>query len=123
MFGNNKSQEQSRSQLSQAETIIGPNAKFKGTLSSSGVLRIDGEFEGDIISTSEVIVGETGRVKAQISACVAVIAGVVNGNMNVTEKLEVLSTAQVNGDMHAGSLVIAEGAIFKGNCGMKQGSE
>jgi len=123
MFGNNKSQEGSRSQASQVETVIGPNAKFKGSLSSSAVLRIDGEFEGDITSSSEVVVGETGRVKAQISARTAVIAGVVNGNMNVAEKLEVLSTARVNGDMLAGSLVIAEGAVFKGNCGMKQEAE
>ncbi len=62
-------------------------------------------------------------MKAQISARAAVVAGAVTGNMNVSEKLEVLASAKVIGDLQAGSLVIAEGAVFTGNCGMKQSVE
>ncbi len=123
MFGGKKGAEVGSSTPVQVETFIGPNAVIKGTLSSSAPIRIDGEFEGDISCTAEIVIGQTGRVKAQISARAAVVAGAVTGNMNVSEKLEVLASAKVVGDLQAGSLVIAEGAVFKGNCGMKQSVE
>lgn len=123
MFGSKRGSEGASALKLDVETVIGPNAKFKGSLTSNAPLRIDGEFEGDITSTAEVMVGENGRVKAKISARTAVIAGAINGNMEVTEKLEVLSTAKLVGDVQAGSLVIAEGAVFKGNCGMRQETE
>ena len=123
MFGSKRGSEGASALKLDVETVIGPNAKFKGSLTSNAPLRIDGEFEGDITSTAEVMVGENGRVKAKISARTAVIAGAIIGNMEVTEKLEVLSTAKLVGDVQAGSLVIAEGAVFKGNCGMRQETE
>lgn len=123
MFGGKKGTEAGSSIPVQVETVIGPNAVIKGTLSSSAPIRIDGEFEGDISCSAEIVIGQTGRVKAQISARAAVVAGSVNGNMNVSEKLEVLASAKLVGDLQAGALVIAEGAVFKGNCGMKQSTD
>ena len=119
MFGGKKGTEANSANPVQVATIIGPNAMIKGVLSSSEPIRIDGEVEGEISCTAEVIVGQTGQVRATISARTAIIAGSVNGNMIVSEKLEVLSSAKLVGDLQAGALVIAEGAVFKGNCGMK----
>lgn len=119
MFGGKKGIEPS----GQVETIIGQNTTIKGSLSSSGSLRIDGQFEGDINSSGELIVGETGRLKAQVIARSAIVAGIINGNMEVGEKLELLSSAKVIGDLKVGSLIVGEGAVFKGNCEMKQAIE
>lgn len=119
MFGGKKGLEPS----GQVETIIGQNTTIKGSLSSSGSLRIDGQFEGDINSSGELIVGESGRLKAQVIARSAIVAGIINGNMEVGEKLELLSSAKVIGDLKVGSLIVGEGAVFKGNCEMKQAIE
>jgi cytoskeletal protein CcmA (bactofilin family) len=119
MFGGKKGIEP----VGQVETIIGQNTTIKGSLSSSGSLRIDGQFEGDVNTSGELIVGEAGRVKAQITARSAMIAGTITGNMDVSEKLELLPSAKVVGDLKVGSLIIGEGAIFKGNCEMKQSVE
>lgn len=119
MFGGKKNTEIS----SQVESIIGVNTAMKGSLSSSGALRIDGQFEGDVALTADLIVGEAGRVTAQIAAKNALIAGNVTGNMDITEKLELLPTAKVIGDLKVGTLIIGEGAIYKGKCEMRQETE
>ena len=119
MFGSKKNTEIS----SQVESIIGMNTSIKGSLTSSGALRIDGQFEGDVVLTADLIVGESGRVTAQITAKNALSAGNVTGNMDITEKLEMLPTAKVVGDLKVGTLIIGEGAVYKGKCEMRQETE
>lgn len=119
MFGSKKTADFS----GQVESIIGQNTLFKGSLTSSGALRIDGQFEGDVTTTAELIVGETARVTAQVGAKNAVIAGNVTGNMDISDKLELLPTAKLVGDLKVGSLIIGEGAVFKGKCEMRQGTD
>ena len=119
MFGRKKSEAFS----DQVETLIGHTTTLKGSLTSSGALRIDGQFEGDIATTADLIIGEAGQVKATISAKNAMVAGVVTGNMDVNDKLELLPSAKVVGDLKVGTLIIGEGAVFKGNCEMRQPAE
>ena len=116
MFGRKKSEAFSE----QVETLIGHTTTLKGSLTSSGALRIDGQFEGDIATTADLIIGEAGQVKATISAKNAMVAGIVTGNMDVNDKLELLPSAKVVGDLKVGTLIIGEGAVFKGNCEMRQ---
>ena len=119
MFGRKKSEAFSE----QVETLIGHTTTLKGSLTSSGALRIDGQFEGDNATTADLIIGEAGQVKATISAKNAMVAGIVTGNMDVNDKLELLPSAKVVGDLKVGTLIIGEGAVFKGNCEMRQPAE
>ncbi len=97
-------------------TIIGQGAELKGIFQSTGVLRLDGTIEGDFINSQEIIIGSSGIAKANIKAQTATIGGVVYGNIEVAEKLQILPTAKINGNIKAGLLIIAEGANFKGVC-------
>ena len=121
MFGGRKKNLESKAveTLDQVETIIGPGTSIKGTISARSTVRIDGELDGDINAAADLIVGETGNVKNQINARNAVIAGTVAGKVDVQGKLELLPTAKVYADLTVGSLVIADGAVFKGNCQME----
>lgn len=119
MFGNKKTSESA----AQMETIIGPSTSVKGSLTTNGALRIDGQFDGDITTTADIIVGEAGRITATVGAKNAVIAGSVTGDMTIADKLELLPTAKVVGDLKVGSLIIGEGAVFKGNCEMRKADE
>jgi cytoskeletal protein CcmA (bactofilin family) len=107
----------------QVETLIGQGTSVTGSLSSNGALRIDGQFEGDIATSVDIIVGESGRITATVSAKNAVVAGLVTGNMDIVDKLELLPSAKVVGDLKVGTLIIGEGAVFKGNCEMRQSAE
>ena len=51
------------------------------------------------------------------------IAGAVTGNMDIGDKLELLPTAKVEGDLKVGVLIIGEGAVYKGNCAMRRSEE
>ena len=103
----------------QIETIIGKDTSFQGTIEVKGTIRVDGKFEGQINSNGDIIIGENGEVKAQIQARNALIAGTLQGNISITEKLELLSTGKLYGDIDAAVLSIGEGAIFRGACTMK----
>ncbi len=100
------------------DTIIGKETEVKGTVTSAGVIRIDGKVEGEIIHKGDIAVGETGLVTANIKARNVAVGGTVTGNVEAAGKLELLPTARVVGDVKAGSLVISEGAYFKGHSDM-----
>lgn len=96
-------------------TIIGADAKFKGELSFEKGVRIEGAFDGRIESKGSLIVAEGAKVTADINAANVRLEGECKGNVVVTEKLQLMSTAKLEGDLKTTRLEIADGAIFIGN--------
>lgn len=125
MFGGKRNTTASGMNLpnDQVETVIGKDTTFKGSISSNSGIRIDGQMEGEITTTSDIIVGQTGNARVQINARNAMVAGRIVGNMDITEKLELAPTAVLQGDIKVGVLVIGEGAVFKGSCEMRRDNE
>ncbi len=115
MFGSKKP---ARPIGEQVGTVIGSDTAFKGNITSQGTIRIDGIHEGDLITEGDLVVGEGGRLQSQIKARNALIAGQVTGNVEVSDRLELLATAKVYGDIKVGTLTINEGAVFRGACCM-----
>lgn len=116
MFGSSK---KATDYVGEIETIIGKDTMMKGTITGKGALRIDGQFEGDIDTSGNIVIGENARVTAQCKAMNATIAGIIYGNVDIQEKMELLPSAQIYGDIKAGILSVGEGAIFKGACEMR----
>jgi cytoskeletal protein CcmA (bactofilin family) len=96
------------------ETVIGPTANFKGTLQSDGGLRIDGVFEGTLQIAGNLIIGESGKVIADVSAQNVSVAGALKGTVKAAGRLEILSTGRVWGDISVASFLIDEGGFFRG---------
>lgn len=109
-----------RSELpsNKVNTVIGKGTSLKGTLKAQGLVRIDGEMEGDLETDGDVIVGEGGRVTLDLKARHVAIAGCFNGTIEAGGKLELLSTGIVVGKVSARGLIIDDGASFSGNCEM-----
>lgn len=101
------------------DTIVGPEAHFKGTINSSGIIRIEGKVDGEINHQGDIAIGETGNVTADVKARNITIAGTVSGNVDASGRLELLSTARLVGDITVATLVIGEGAVFKGSSEVK----
>lgn len=99
-------------------TIIGSGANFNGTLNSSGIIRIDGTFEGELNIDGSVIVGESGKIKGNIKTSKITIAGTVDGNIHCSGTLELMSSGKLYGDMEVKGVNIEDGAIFDGKCTM-----
>ena len=88
-------------------------------LEASDPTRVDGLVQGKILSKSSVIVGEHGVVKGDIIAIEILVAGTVYGNLKAEQRIELTETGRVLGDLVTKTLVIDEGASFKGNCTME----
>jgi len=105
-------------------TVIGGGSSFRGTLMVSGTLRIDGEFEGDILNCERLEIGEHGVMRADIEVREAVVMGRVNGNIRALGVLQMKAGARVEGDVAAMSVVMEPGVYFTGRCTMlESGSE
>ncbi len=101
---------------SYVNSLVGVGTKFDGELNLSGLLRIDGDFTGSINSDGKILIGRSGRVKCSINASSVIVGGVVKGDIVSSEKVVVLSTGMVLGNIKAPSIVIEEGVVFNGKC-------
>ncbi|OWZ83486.1 bactofilin family protein [Natranaerobius trueperi] len=110
-------------QLDKVETIIGNATEFKGNISSEGMVRIDGSVEGEIAIGDSLVIGEQGKVYANIKSKNVTVAGEIHGDVECTESLEILSSGKLYGNIKVTNLFIDDGATFEGNCEMKQSKE
>jgi len=96
------------------ETVVAAGVSIKGTMSFQKLVRIDGYFEGELLSSGKVIVGPTGHVKANINMEEAFISGKVTGDITVKKRLVLRGRAQVCGDVTAPILSVDEGVSIVG---------
>lgn len=97
------------------QTLIGEGVQISGVIESTGVIRIDGKLKGTIRHGGMLIVGPRGVLEANISAHAMAVAGEVYGDLEIDEKLEILPSGKLYGDLKCGHLVVREGAVFRGH--------
>jgi cytoskeletal protein CcmA (bactofilin family) len=98
--------------------LIGSGTTVKGDIHSDHDLRIDGKVEGNILGTSKVIIGTNGLVEGNITGKQADILGKVNGNIKVSDILQLRGSSIVNGNVFAAKLQVEPTATFNGECHM-----
>jgi cytoskeletal protein CcmA (bactofilin family) len=96
------------------ETVISENVSLTGTLAFEKCLRIDGTFQGELESDGKLIVGPKGFVKANLNLQAAFIAGKVEGDITVKERLILRGRAEVRGNITAPLLSVDEGVSIIG---------
>ena len=98
---------------------IGASVVIKGELSAKEDLTISGRVEGKIEVRDHVVrVGREAQVHAEINARAVMVEGTVVGNVNATERIELLENGSVEGDIAAPKIAMAEGAQFRGKIDM-----
>jgi cytoskeletal protein CcmA (bactofilin family) len=96
------------------DTTVGAGSVAHGGITAQGTVRVDGSVEGDVEATGNVIIGKEGRVQGMIKGHSVLVAGQVRGNITTANRLEIVSTGKVWGDVTAPTLLIEEGALFSG---------
>ncbi|PJZ24255.1 cell division protein [Leptospira hartskeerlii] len=99
-------------------TVLGRGTHFSGILNFKKPLEISGEFQGEIESEGFLLVSEGAKVRANIKAGTVIVGGEITGNVIATQRLEMLPSGKVNGNIKTAKLQIADGVIFEGNCEM-----
>lgn len=95
-------------------TLLAKGVELKGEMKVEGTVRIDGRLEGDVRTKGEVIVGEDGVVKGSIYASSLISSGRIKATVTATERVQLLKTAILIGEVHCPALLIEEGAKFQG---------
>ncbi len=101
-----------------ANTLLGVGSTFRGTLMVSGTLRIDGEFEGDVLNCDRLEIGEHGVMRSDIEVKSAEVFGRIYGSIRALGVVELRSGAHVEGDVAAASVIMEPGVYFNGRCTM-----
>lgn len=102
--------------------VLNSDVSVVGTLRFTDDLLVDGTVEGEITSDGELTVGANAVIQAGPQTKVAVrtrsaiIQGRVTGDIVVTDRVELTSTAELVGDVTASKISIQEGAVFIGHC-------
>lgn len=94
---------------------IGKSVVIKGELSGSEDLYVDGQVEGSIALKNHLLtVGPNGQVKASVEAKGVVVQGKLEGNLQVSDRVDLRKSAVVTGDITTQRISIEEGAYLKG---------
>ena len=97
---------------------MGDKTRYNGKIETDEPLLILGLLDGEIKSTNEVEVGESGEVKATLSAKSIVISGKVTGDCTASDRIEIRASGKLTGSIKAARIAIADGAEFKGTSQM-----
>lgn len=102
--------------------VIGVGIHIKGDIGGEENLVIEGKVDGTIrLDAHQVDVGQSGKVNADITAKVIKIAGEVRGDLTGMEKVVILRSGNVHGNIVAPRMTLEDGAIFKGSIDMDPG--
>ena len=101
------------------ESVIGPGIHWQGALTGAGGIRIEGSFDGSIKINGPLVVAEGAKVTAEeIRASAVSVAGTVKANI-VADKVEILATGRIYGDLVTHAFASEEGAFLRGQIVMQ----
>ena len=98
--------------------IISAGTTIKGELYTSGNIRIDGNFEGNLSTKGRLIIGQTGSITGSIICQNGEFEGLAQASVEVEQLLVLKSTAKLIGDVKTDKISIEIGAMFNGHCKM-----
>lgn len=104
--------------VASGNTVIGPSILINGKLTGDEDLTVRGRVEGELTLTKTLIVEPSGVVKANVTVKNAVVSGVVVGNIQATESVELTHEGRMVGDIRAPRVIIVDGASFRGRVDM-----
>lgn len=125
IFGNKKDKSSNSSMATQGNrqnqsqfNIVGEGTVFEGTLRAESNVNVSGRVVGKLIVNGRAVISQNGRVEGELRATNAAIGGTIEGEVYVEERLELESTAHVDGSIQTDRLIVEEGAVFTGTCKM-----
>lgn len=101
--------------------FVGKGVEFKGVISYSGTVRIDGYLDGEIHTDGVLLIGDEAVIQAKVTAGTIVCKGKVTGDIAAKERVKLRAPAVFNGSMKTPMLSIEDGVLFNGGLEMSHG--
>ena len=100
-------------------TFFGNEPELNGEIHFRDMLRVNGHIAGTVRSPKGTLIVDTAaQIDADIEVAIAVISGMVNGDIVAHQRVELGPSAKIHGNIWTRSLAIQRGAIFEGVCQM-----
>jgi len=97
-------------------SFLGDGASFDGSIQSKGTISIDGHVTGETSSVENLVVGKCAFIESNFDVSSAFLSGKIHGNIRACDRVEILSTGRVFGDVLAPVVMMEEGAFLDGKC-------
>lgn len=97
-----------------AETIIAAEVEITGTIKTSGSVQFNGTLNGDLIAAGSTTIGQGATVKGNLEVDSVSISGTIEGNVVAKDRIQMLASARVHGDIKAKRLTVEDGVTFVG---------
>lgn len=97
------------------ESLIAADLAIEGKIEGAGHVRIAGRFKGDVHVDGNLTVEQGAHLTGQVYAKTVVIAGELHGNIVGAQRVELLESGVLAGDVKAGTLTVAAGSRMRGN--------
>ena len=114
---------QSNNKSSSLGTILAPEIEIQGDITISENIIIYGKVIGNICSSGNINTAEGSVISGKIKAKSISISGVINGDLDIEDKVILNSAGTLNGNIKASIISIEEGANFEGMCNMLHQNE
>jgi cytoskeletal protein CcmA (bactofilin family) len=99
--------------------FVGKGVDFKGVITYSGTVRIDGSMDGEIHTDGGLLVGPEAVLKAKVTAGTVVCQGTIHGDIQAKDQIVLRAPAVVQGSLTTPVLSMEEGVVFNGTLEMK----
>ncbi len=106
------------------ESLIASDLTIEGKIEGTGHVRIAGKFKGDVNVQGDLSIERGAKLNGSVRAKKVTVAGELEGNVESAQRVELLDTAVLIGDLKAGTLTVAAGSKIRGHvdCGWEDGS-
>jgi cytoskeletal protein CcmA (bactofilin family) len=105
-------------------TTIGRGASLRGDLVATGEIVIEGSIEGSLRADgARITVGQGAQVRADVIAQEVIVEGHVYGAIRASERVELRSTAVVDGNVYSKRFSMEEEAVLRGSVDPSQSGE
>ena len=100
----------------QAPTRLGKTLRIKGEMTASEDVYVEGEVEGKLdLGDSSLVVGQRGKVRAQVKAHSILVLGYLEGKVHAIDKTEIRKTGSLQGSLVTSRIISEDGAGFRGS--------
>lgn len=96
------------------ESLIAADLTIEGKIEGTGHVRIAGKFNGDVNVQGDLTIETGAKLTGGVRAHKVIVAGELEGNIESAQRVEVLQSGALIGDVKAGSLTVAAGSRMRG---------
>ncbi|MCF7220776.1 bactofilin family protein [Marilutibacter chinensis] len=96
------------------ESVIASDLTIEGKIEGSGHVRLAGKFKGDVNVQGDLTIEVGAKLNGGVKARKVIIAGELEGNIDSAERVELLDSGAMIGDIKAGTVTVAAGSKMRG---------